>query len=40
MQSDAVCAAAAKGCGFNSICVYGGVPKPPQRDAIRGEPKW
>ena len=35
MQSDAVCAAAAKGCGFNSICVYGGVPKPPQRDAIR-----
>ena len=35
MQSDAVCAAAAKGCGFNSICVYGGVPKPPQREAIR-----
>ena len=35
MQSDAVCAAAAKGCGFNSTCVYGGVPKPPQRDAIR-----
>jgi ATP-dependent RNA helicase DBP3 len=35
MQSEAVCRAAGTSIGLGSICVYGGVPKGPQRQAIK-----
>ena len=35
MQSEAVCKDAGAKMGLSSICIYGGVPKPPQKAAIR-----
>ena len=35
MQSDDVCRSAGGECGLSSVCIYGGVPKGPQRQAIR-----
>ncbi|GMF44264.1 unnamed protein product [Phytophthora fragariaefolia] len=34
MQSSAVISEAGKKCGLKSICIYGGVPKPPQKKAL------
>jgi len=36
MQTEVVCNSAGAGCGLKSICIYGGVPKPPQIAAVRG----
>jgi ATP-dependent RNA helicase DBP3 len=35
MQSAEVCDAVGGACGVSSACVYGGVPKGPQKDALR-----
>mmetsp|Transcript_28967 Transcript_28967/g.72243 ORF Transcript_28967/g.72243 Transcript_28967/m.72243 type:complete len:555 (+) Transcript_28967:89-1753(+) len=35
MQSDAVCRDAGAHMGLTSVCIYGGVPKGPQRGALR-----
>ena len=35
MQSDDVCRVAGKECGLWSVCIYGGVPKHTQRQAIK-----
>jgi ATP-dependent RNA helicase DBP3 len=36
MQTAAVVELVGTPCGVESVCVYGGVPKGPQRDAVRG----
>ena len=35
MQSEEVCKAAGGACGVGSVCIYGGVPKGPQKQALR-----
>ena len=35
MQTESVCAKASAACGLSSVCLFGGVPKPPQIKAIR-----
>ena len=35
MQSEEVCKAAGGACGVGSVCIYGGVPKGPQKQLLR-----
>ena len=35
MQTEEVCRAAGAVCGVGSVCIYGGVPKGPQKQALR-----
>ena len=35
MQTEEVCRAAGAACGVGSVCIYGGVPKGPQKQALR-----